>query len=151
MITKAEARRIAAAHIGEHEETPDGVTPVIVDTATVETDFCWFFFYESEEYLLTGSFSNRLAGNGPIVVDRDDGAVSTIPTYATITQHIEDYCAERRTRLPDVTSAEADPPPSVRRQRQGRISSRGVALSRQHRNARRPPVAVGHGAEAPTR
>jgi immunity protein 35 of polymorphic toxin system len=99
MITKAEARAIAAARTREHEERPEGFTPVIVDAETIETEFGWVFFYESEEFLITASFSDRLAGNAPSVVDRTDGAVSLLPTWGSITQHIADYCAEHRKRL----------------------------------------------------
>jgi len=65
MIAKAEARAIAAAHMREHEERPEGFTPVIVDSETMETEFGWIFFYQSEEFLLTGSISDALAGNAP--------------------------------------------------------------------------------------
>src|SRR4030095_8140087 len=96
MITKAEARVIAAARIREHEESPDGVTRVIVDADTIETEFGWIFFYQSEEFLLTDSVSDMLVGNAPIVVDRNDGAVSLLPTWGSITEHIEDYRAGKR-------------------------------------------------------
>ena len=98
LITKAEARAIAAARIGEHQETPDGVTPVIVDAETIEREFGWVFFYQSQEYLLTNSVSDMLLGNAPIVVDRDDGTVSTLKTYGSIAEQIEEYSAEHRRR-----------------------------------------------------
>jgi hypothetical protein len=39
----------------------------------------WLFFYNSKDFIETGSFSSRLVGNGPIFVDRS-GVVKTLPT-----------------------------------------------------------------------
>jgi len=40
----------------------------------------WMFFYNSKEFIETGSFSSALAGNGPIFVGRD-GVLRTVPTF----------------------------------------------------------------------
>ncbi|WP_245319893.1 YrhB domain-containing protein [Bradyrhizobium sp. LMTR 3] len=37
----------------------------------------WLFFYDSKEFAETGNYSSRLAGNGPIFVDRS-GAVKAL-------------------------------------------------------------------------
>ncbi|WP_035726334.1 YrhB domain-containing protein [Bradyrhizobium murdochi] len=37
----------------------------------------WLFFYDTKEFAETGNFSSRLAGNGPIFVDRS-GVVKII-------------------------------------------------------------------------
>jgi len=50
----SDARAVAAAYIQEGRPTPDGVTPIIIDGATKETDFAWIFFYDSEESLKSG-------------------------------------------------------------------------------------------------
>jgi hypothetical protein len=39
----------------------------------------WLFFYNSKDFIETGSFSSMLVGNGPIFVDRS-GVVKTLPT-----------------------------------------------------------------------
>lgn len=44
---------------------------VIVDEETIEKDYGWIFFYTSREYLETGDISAMVAGNGPIVVEKD--------------------------------------------------------------------------------
>ena len=47
----------------------------LVERSTVEKPFGWVFFYNSKKFLDTGEFRYRLAGNGPIVVNKHDGSV----------------------------------------------------------------------------
>jgi hypothetical protein len=42
----------------------------LVGHETVEANG-WLFFYNSKEFIETGSFSSSLVGNGPIFVDRN--------------------------------------------------------------------------------
>jgi hypothetical protein len=49
----------------------------IVGNETIDEG--WLFFYNSKEFMETGSFSSMLVGNGPIFVDRS-GAVEKLPT-----------------------------------------------------------------------
>ena len=89
MITKDEARRIAAAYIREGVPTADGITPVILDEETLERHFGWIFFYQSQEFLETRELGARMAGNAPLIVDRDKGSV-----HETGTAHeVEHYLA----------------------------------------------------------
>ena len=39
----------------------------------------WLFFYNSKDFIETGSFSSMLVGNGPIFVERS-GAVQVFPS-----------------------------------------------------------------------
>lgn len=91
-MTQADARERAAEYIREGVPSPWGITPVIIDEQTCEIDIGWVFFYESKEYLETGDFSHRLAGNAPLVVSKRDGHV-----YVTWTASpVEEYLAEIR-------------------------------------------------------
>lgn len=98
MIDKNLAREIAAKHIEEGCATPDGVTPVIVDDQTIETEFGWIFFYQSREYLLTDDFSFCLVGNAPIIVDREDGSLHETGTAEPLEHYIENYRRSRKGR-----------------------------------------------------
>lgn len=54
----------------------------IVDCKTVEMDRGWVFFYEANRYLETCDELARLAGNGPVFVNRTGDAsflASSIP------------------------------------------------------------------------
>ena len=61
----------------------------------VETDFCWVFFYNSEEYLRSGDGIHLLAGNAPIIVLKADGSIRPSGTAASI----EVYLGKLRNEL----------------------------------------------------
>lgn len=46
--------------------------------ATQETPEYYVFFYNTVQFLETKDFSHALAGNGPIAVSRENGAVSRL-------------------------------------------------------------------------
>lgn len=48
---------------------------LVDDGATVETDHCWVFFYNTREFIETRSAIFALAGNAPIFVAKDDPGV----------------------------------------------------------------------------
>ena len=99
MIDLSRARRIAAEAIKEGLETSDGITPVILDDQTLECDFGWVFFLESQEYIATQDFSHRLVGNAPIIIDRHDGTVHITGTAKPIEFYISEYIRQRSQRL----------------------------------------------------
>lgn len=49
----------------------------------------WIFFYNSRAYLETRNPMMRLAGNGPLLIDRD-GTVHALPTAVSWQQAIRD-------------------------------------------------------------
>jgi hypothetical protein len=53
-----------------------GIELTLLRDKTVVRDFGWVFFYHSARYVQTGSLRDRLAGNGPIIVDRKTGLVT---------------------------------------------------------------------------
>jgi hypothetical protein len=92
-MNKDRARQIAAAYIGEGRPTPDGITPVIVDTETQERNFGWFFFYDSKEHVETGDLLYALAGNAPVVVMRD-GTIRTTGSARPLSEYLTEIEAE---------------------------------------------------------
>jgi hypothetical protein len=105
MIDRAAARIIAAEHIEEGKLrlcggldgklVPD-FTPVIVDAWTLEREFGWVFFWDSEEHQRTGDFRSALAGNAPPIVDRHDGSIHVTGTAHPVEFYIEEYLRRRR-------------------------------------------------------
>lgn len=87
-MTQADARKRAAEYIREGVSSPWGVTPVIIDEQTREIDIGWVFFYDSKEYLETGDFSNRLAGNAPLVVSKRDGYLYVTGTASPVEEYL---------------------------------------------------------------
>jgi hypothetical protein len=51
----------------------------IIHNNTIDASEGWIFFYNSKEFIRTGDFHCALAGNGPILVDRN-GVVKVLPS-----------------------------------------------------------------------
>lgn len=57
------------------KKAPPGELWAVVEQQTMETASAWIFFYNSQRYLETGNIIYRLAGNGPIFVNKETGEV----------------------------------------------------------------------------
>ena len=77
-IDKSSARERALTYIRNHYNGT--LTPEIIDDQTIEKDYGWVFFSQTREYLATKNFRFSLLGNGPIIVDKQDGAVYLLTT-----------------------------------------------------------------------
>ncbi len=64
---------------------------VVVESYTVERPFLWVFFYNSKKYMETGLRRHRLAGNGPVIVDRRTGAIQFCASNRPAQDSINDY------------------------------------------------------------
>lgn len=63
---------------------------------TREADFGWVFFYQSRLHLETGALRHALAGNAPLIVDRDSGDIVTTGTAHPIEYYIAEYESRHR-------------------------------------------------------
>jgi hypothetical protein len=93
LIDAAEASARAFSVATNGRDTPI----VILETATLEFDFGWVFFYEAERFVATGDETQRLIGNAPIIVDRASGRALITGTSLPI----EDYIAAFRALGPE--------------------------------------------------
>ncbi len=73
MISETDAMALVTAALSEKDIPEDSL--VIDEEATIDTDFGWIFFYNSKKFLETKDFQNRVAGNGPIFVNRRDATI----------------------------------------------------------------------------
>jgi hypothetical protein len=48
-------------------------------------------FYNSKRFLETGEFSHRLAGNGPVIVNKHDGTIEFFGAREPVETVIQDY------------------------------------------------------------
>jgi hypothetical protein len=80
-LSHHEARLLAVSALKSNEDIT-GVPVQIIDEDTIEASEGWVFFWNSTEYLTTGTFSSALAGNGPIFVSHDK-IVYFLPSYQT--------------------------------------------------------------------
>jgi hypothetical protein len=71
----------------------------IVREATIAKPYGWIFFYQSKEFLDNGTPLAQLAGNAPIIVNRNTGELRLTGTA----RRLEHYLAEYEKTLPPVT------------------------------------------------
>ncbi len=90
MISREKARDLAMAKIRSQWSVRDD-EPSIADEATREEKSAWIFFYNSKRFHQTKEFSFRLAGNGPVIVDRESGEVAMLGTAGGIEHQIAEY------------------------------------------------------------
>lgn len=93
MITREEATRLAADHLkalggGSGEEFS------LAPDHTIERATYFVFFYNTKRFLQTGEDCYRLAGNGPILVSKQDGYLHAYGTNKPVEVSIADF--ERR-------------------------------------------------------
>jgi hypothetical protein len=82
MLQRSEALELVSNHL-------DGKSSdyVVVDESTIEKPFGWIFFYQSKKFLETGIFMHRLAGNGPVFVNKVTGEINffgSLPPFEVI-------------------------------------------------------------------
>ena len=88
MITKEDARSRVQEYLRE-AALDENYAPVILDNQTMDVDLGWVFFYESDKYLRTGSISDSLAGNAPVVVKRADGSIIVTGTAYPLRYYLD--------------------------------------------------------------
>jgi len=83
-----ERAREAAERELDAMQKRSGIPLVLIDDATLEKDWCWVFFYQSRDYVESGSPSKRLAGNGPIVVEKQAGQLHVLGTARPLDEEL---------------------------------------------------------------
>ncbi|WP_315742067.1 YrhB domain-containing protein [Bradyrhizobium sp. SZCCHNR1075] len=68
-----------------------GGTARIVRPSTVTKPYGWIFFYESKEFLDNGVELARLAGNAPIIVNRNTNELRVTGTAMPLEHYLEQY------------------------------------------------------------
>jgi hypothetical protein len=73
MLTKTEAMALVSSRLEQMSTSGDPY--VVVEESTIEKPFGWVFFYNSKKFVDTGISRYRLAGNGPAIVNKNDGTI----------------------------------------------------------------------------
>lgn len=100
MIANVTEARTAAERYLTQMQTNPPMELVILDHHTMEDDFGWVFFWNSRKYAETGDYIYALAGNGPLIVDRNDGSIHEISSAEPIDAAIARYRQKRTQTLP---------------------------------------------------
>lgn len=91
-MTKELARLRVEAEIGASGcGLPEGDSWMILDELTIDRAWGWVFFYTSRTWHETGDFRYAVAGNAPILVERETGLLRITGTARPIGEYIETY------------------------------------------------------------
>jgi hypothetical protein len=85
MFNRENAEATVVEKLTEYAQTPVAVTEVI------EKSYGWVFFWNSKKYVETGSLSDFLFGNGPVIFRRSDGAMTYLTTALTVEEQLAKY------------------------------------------------------------
>jgi hypothetical protein len=109
MVNREEAHRLISAWLSSQSARANIVSN-LVDQDTIETEFGWVFFYTLRRFKETGDFSDALAGNAPVIVDRTIGSLHVTGTARPTAEYIEEFRCTR-TMVGLSTASFVGPPP----------------------------------------
>ena len=89
MLDRAAAKALVSKQLMERSPADD--LWVVVDENTIERPFGWVFFYNSEKFLASGETMYRLAGNGPVIVNKRTGAIEFFGSLQTVEVVVANY------------------------------------------------------------
>jgi hypothetical protein len=97
MLTREQARALVMADLARPPKYQyPGATRdfAIIDEHTIERDWGWVFFYNSERYIKTKDRKYALFGNAPYIVNRYTGELLTTGTSQPIEHYMAAYESE---------------------------------------------------------
>ena len=89
MLDRETAKALVSKKLAER--SPADNPSVVVDKRTIERPFGWIFFYNSEKFIATGESMYRLAGNGPVFVNKRTGSIDFFGSVPTVDAILADY------------------------------------------------------------
>jgi hypothetical protein len=95
MLTYEDALRIALEHAGPGQG--------LIEAATRELPFGWYFLAQSRTFLATGDVQHMAVGSGGFVVDRETGRAHEFGSAFTIERNLRMYAKGFRYALYDLT------------------------------------------------
>ena len=91
-MTYKEAFKVVRNFLDEMTSSSESTPELtIVEEDTIEKPFGWVFFYQSKIFLETGEYQHRVAGNGPLIVNREGGNLYICPSYQSSEKSISIY------------------------------------------------------------
>ena len=97
MLSLEKARALAVEYANSQYAVP-GDTLEIIDRDTMETSYGWVFFPNSTRYLRTRDPSDALAGNSPLLVLKQNGAVYELGTARPVLDALAELEVRNRLR-----------------------------------------------------
>jgi hypothetical protein len=96
MLERTDALGLVSRKLAEM--APDGEQWVVVNDKTLDKPYGWIFFYNSKEFIETGHAPHRLAGNGPVIVNKFTGSIDFFGSAPPIDAILQNY--ERQIQAP---------------------------------------------------
>src|SRR5437879_2219761 len=88
------AKLAVLKHLNTRYPMPDDEL-VILEERTRSTSYGWVFFFNSRRYVETRNVLHALGGNGPVVFERETGAIVELPSHSPPDEVIRQYEAAR--------------------------------------------------------
>ena len=97
MINRQQAKGIMEIWMAAHPagQPANPLELHLLDDQTLEEDFGWVFFYTSKLFVETGDYKFSLAGNAPVIVDREDGSIHITGTANPLAQYLYEHRKRR--------------------------------------------------------
>ena len=91
MITQIEARELVSKKVcGPSLDFPDDEI-IILDEYTIEKPWGWVFFHTSKKWHETNDIKYAIAGNSPIIVEKETGKLLSTGTAYSVKHYISNY------------------------------------------------------------
>ncbi len=94
MLSYADAKHLAEEAINKGYNVP-GDQLVVIDGFTMQKDYGWVFFYNSSRYLESNDESYLVAGNSPLIVEKD-GTMHWLGTAKPVEEYLAAFESHRR-------------------------------------------------------
>ena len=92
MITREQAAELVSKQVcGPKEWLPANDEIVLVHSTTIEKSWGWVFFYTSKKWSETQEIQYALAGNAPVIVERNTAKLIETGTAYSAEHYIERY------------------------------------------------------------
>lgn len=92
MVTREQARKLIADKVARNVDVlPPDDEIMVVDEATIEKPWGWVFFYTSRKWHETQLHRYAIAGNAPLIVEKESGNVLTTGTAFPVEHYISIY------------------------------------------------------------
>ncbi|WP_417939067.1 YrhB domain-containing protein [Flavobacterium sp. RS13.1] len=95
MHTFEQARKLVADRL-ENSNFSDKDSLIILDNFTIEKPYAWIFFYTSKLYHETKETQYAIAGNSPIIVDKETLEQTSYPTAYSLEEILQKYEEEKK-------------------------------------------------------
>jgi hypothetical protein len=94
MLTRDQARALVVAELErppKYRYPSDPTDLAVMDEFTIEKDWGWVFFYNTQRFLQTREKRYELFGNAPYIVNRHTSEIRVTGTAQPIEHYIEEY------------------------------------------------------------